>query len=119
MVGSLGYTWIELIWRGHTHWTMAVAGGVCLSIVYFMNNQIKAPLFVKCIFSCITITEVEFIIGCIVNIFLKWSVWDYSNIPFNFLGQICLLYSFFWLLLSVPMIKLCEIIDKPLQNLIL
>lgn len=27
-VGSVGYSAIEVLWRGFTHWTMALTGGV-------------------------------------------------------------------------------------------
>lgn len=29
-VGAAGYSTLEVLARGHTHWTMAVLGGICL-----------------------------------------------------------------------------------------
>ena len=32
-VGDLLYVLIELIWRGHSHWTMFILGGLCGSAI--------------------------------------------------------------------------------------
>lgn len=48
----------------------------------------------------IIITALEFIVGVIVNLILKWNIWDYSMLPFNILGQISLPFSLIWFLLS-------------------
>lgn len=29
VVGGLLYAVIEILWRGYTHWTMAILGGMC------------------------------------------------------------------------------------------
>lgn len=54
-----------------------------------------------------------FIVGSIVEyacsyfqeLFFGSTSWDYSNIPFNLNGRICLLYSIFWGLLGIFWIK--------------
>lgn len=46
----------------------------------------------------------EFTSGVFINIVLGLGVWDYSALPFNVLGQVCLPFSALWLLLSVPAI---------------
>ena len=53
------------------------------------------------------ITSVELLFGCIFNIWLKMNVWDYSRFRLNLLGQICLLYSTLWGILSIPVSVLC------------
>lgn len=53
------------------------------------------------------------IVGSVVEYFCSWGQefvfgtrsWDYSNMPFNLNGRICLLYSMFWGLLGVLWIK--------------
>lgn len=54
----------------------------------------------------IGITLIEFISGCVINIWLNLGVWDYSNQALNILWQVCLLYSGFWYLLSIVAIVL-------------
>lgn len=50
------------------------------------------------------ITLLEFVTGYIVNIQLNIGVWDYSYLPYNFMGQICLPYSILWIFLSLVII---------------
>jgi uncharacterized membrane protein len=45
-------------------------------------------------------TFVELISGLILNVWLGLGIWDYSNLPFNFMGQICLPFFFAWIALS-------------------
>ena len=52
------------------------------------------------------VTALEFATGCIVNLWLGWDVWDYSNLPFNILGQICLPFSLLWVVVSVAAVVL-------------
>ncbi len=64
----------------------------------------ETPFVIQCLIGGAIITAVEFITGCIINLWLKWDVWDYSNLPFNILGQICLPFFFIWVFLSAPAI---------------
>ena len=101
--GGAVYSDIEILFRGHTHWTMYIVGGVCFILLGLLNEVTdwEIPLLWQAIDGGIIITLVEFVAGCIVNLWLGWCVWDYSNMPFNILGQICLPFSVLWCLLSV------------------
>ena len=113
--GAGGYYVIELAWRGRSHWTMALTGVTCLCLLYRLNIRIdKRPIMVKAVAGAGLITAVEFLVGCIVNLGLKWDVWDYSQMRFNILGQICPLYFFLWTLLCMPIFPLCGAINKHL-----
>ncbi len=100
-VGAGLYGLIEILWRGYTHWSMLLCGGACFTLMYWVNLA-ALPLWAKCIICAVCISALEFCTGYLVNIILKWDVWDYSDRALNLLGQICPLYSLFWLLLSVP-----------------
>ena len=102
-LGGTAYCFIELMWRGYTHWSMGLVGAICF-IYAGLQNEFTAwekPLWEQILQVTAFITVVEFIVGCIVNLWLKWDVWDYSNIPFNVLGQICLPYCVLWLGISL------------------
>lgn len=104
LIGGRVYTWIELLWRGYTHWTMFLLGGICFIIMGLLNEHIfpwRLSLTMQSIISACVITVFEFITGCIVNLWLGWNVWDYSGLPFNILGQICLYFFLLWIPLSV------------------
>lgn len=103
LVGGLAYALIEILWRGHTHWTMFLLGGICFVIMGLLNEY-KIPwhwcLVRQSVVSACVITVFEFVVGCIVNIRFGWQVWDYSDLPFNLYGQVCLYYFLLWIPLS-------------------
>lgn len=98
VIGGLLYMIIELLFRGHTHWTMFIVGGVCGYGVGELDEVLpwEMPFILQCILGGLLITAIEFIAGCIINLWLGWNVWDYSQLPFNVLGQVCLLFSLLW-----------------------
>ena len=113
MLGGAIYGVIEVLWRGYTHFSMIIAGGTCFSIFYKINEKFKKlSKIAKCFIGCSIITCVEFIFGIIFNVILKMGVWDYSDMPFNILGQICPLFSFFWFILSFPIIYFSNKLEK-------
>jgi uncharacterized membrane protein len=112
ILGALGYGGIEILWRGHTHWTMLVTGGVCFTLLYLVANFSHDALWKKWIMGAFIITAAEFVAGTIVNLHLGWNVWDYSHHSFNLMGQICPLFTFFWFLLSIPGVWLCQLIYR-------
>lgn len=104
-LGTLGgviYVFIELLWRGYSHWSMFLLGGVCFIALGLINEIIpwEMPLAAQMFIGCTIITALEFITGCIVNLWLGWDVWDYSELPCNLLGQISLKSSVGWYFLS-------------------
>lgn len=111
LIGAIGYPIIELLYNGRTHWTMSIAGGICFLIVYIINTKFS-NILLCCPLSAIAITLIEFDIGMIVNYYFNLDVWDYSIYHYNIMGQVCLLYSFFWLLLSIPMYFMCSFLRR-------
>ena len=102
IIGSIIYMSLEILWRGYTHWTMGVLGGICFICLGLINEILswETPLTLQMLIGSIIITILEFITGCIVNLWLGWNVWDYSNLPLNLLGQICLPFSILWYFIS-------------------
>ena len=81
---------------------MFLPGVVCFYLIGLINEFYPwdMPLISQMFISSIIITTLEFIFGVILNIWLKLGIWDYSNMPYNLCGQICLLFSILWFLLS-------------------
>ncbi|MDO4562850.1 MAG: hypothetical protein Q4C12_03345 [Clostridia bacterium] len=110
-IGALGYSALEVIWRGFTHPSMGITGGICFTLIYMANAQLaESPIYLRALCGCGIILLVELIVGILVNIVFKWNVWDYSAIKFNLWGQICLRYAAIWFLLCFPVIRLCDYI---------
>ena len=85
VIGGLIYILIELIWRGHSHISMFVLGGVCFVAIGLINELFPWELGI---------------------IWLGRGVWDYSDVPLNIMGQICLPFSLAWMGLSAVAIIL-------------
>lgn len=110
IVGAIGYPLLELLWRGRTHWSMSLAGGICMVLLLLISRlPLSRPILWLC--GALAITTVEFAIGCVVNRWLHLGVWDYSELPLNLWGQISLPFSLLWFALSIPGIALCRVID--------
>lgn len=121
-IGGALYILIELLWRGRTHWTMFIVGGLCFLSVGLINELFEwdMPLIRQMLIAAIWITIVEFDAGIILNGGYNLNIWDYSDMPFNIWGQVCLPYTILWFFLSFPAIVLDDYLrywifgeDKP------
>lgn len=104
LIGGGIYYLLEVLWRGYSHWTMFILGGACFVIMGLLNEykfSWNDSLIKQSIISAFIITIFEFLVGCVVNLWLGWHVWDYSELPCNVLGQICLYMSFAWIYISM------------------
>jgi len=114
-LGSVLYGLAELLFRGYTHWTMLIAGGTAFLALFTMNLKLGyLNLFLRCLLGSLIITAIELSVGCVVNILLKMSVWDYSELRFNVLGQICPQFSAVWFFLCIPAAFLSSYIHRQL-----
>lgn len=103
LIGGLSYVIIELLYRGYTHWTMFILGGLCFVIIGLLNEKLswKTPLISQSLIGGGIITILEYITGIIINVILKWNIWDYSNLLFNIHGQVCLLFFGVWIFIAM------------------
>jgi hypothetical protein len=106
VIGGAGYSFLEILWRGHTHWSMALAGGVCLPLIYRIHAGRRHNLAVRSV-----------ICAGLITLLLGWQVWDYSGLRFNLMGQVCLLYSLLWCLLSAAICPVCTALRKHFDRL--
>lgn len=109
LVGGFSYYFLEILFRGRSHYSMIICGGVCFILTGMLNQIIgfKMALISQMVISSLIITMVEFITGVIFNIWLNMNVWDYSDVPYNLFGQICLPYTILWMFVSL----LCIFVD--------
>ena len=111
-IGGLLYYLIEVVWRGYSHWTMYCLGGACFVSIGLINEILpwEMPLWKQGIIGALMVTVLEYVVGCIVNIGLGWNVWDYSDVPFNIQGQVCLPFTLLWFAVSIVAIILDDYI---------
>ena len=112
VTGGLLYIILELVWRGHSHWTMFVLGGLCFALIGLINELIPwcMPLWKQALIGAVIITGLELLTGCIVNLWLGMRIWDYSDMPGNLFGQVCPQYALLWVGMSVVAIVLDDVI---------
>lgn len=114
-IGAVCYCGLEILWRGWTHVSMAVAGALCFSLLYRVEGNASfrdRSLALRALTGGAFITSVEFISGLILNKGLNLDVWDYSDLPGNILGLICPKMSLLWCLLCIPLFPFCDLIRK-------
>ena len=114
LTGSCAYPTREMACRGHTHYSMALAGGVCLCLIdHICCGMLEGrSLFTRCLAGSGLITGVELAAGIIVNQVMGLGVWDYSDMPMNIMGQVCLPYSVLWFGLTLPAMALCGLLRE-------
>lgn len=106
--GGGAYTLIELLWRGHSHWTMFLLGGALFLLIGAINEIFpwKMPLPLQGTIGAAAVTIAELIAGCVLNLWLGLNIWDYSDLPLNILGQICLPFTALWFFLAIAAVFL-------------
>ena len=97
LVGGSGYVGLEFLWRGRSHISMFLAGGICFLLLGQLERA-RFSVVMKCLLGAVIITAVELLVGLMTN--RDHQVWDYRQMPYNFLGQVCLSYSLLWIPVS-------------------
>ena len=109
-LGGCVYMALELLWRGESFGSMFLAGGLSFVLIGHLNAvQPKLPLPLRALFGAGIITAVELLTGLLVN--RSYRVWDYRQMPLNFLGQICLPFSLLWIPVSLGAMVLYRLVD--------
>lgn len=100
--GGATYALIEVLWRGYTHWTMAVLGGALFVALGLLNEVLPwdMPLPLQAVLGALVVTLAELAAGLVLNVWLGLGIWDYSHLPLNLWGQICVPYILLWVPLS-------------------
>lgn len=113
IIGAIGYAAIEIIWRGHTHWSMMIAGGLAFVLFSIVSERLRGKnILVKAAVCGLGVTAIEFVFGVIFNLWLKMNVWDYSYMPLNILGQICPVFTLMWVGLAIAFLPFADALNK-------
>lgn len=111
--GGTTYITLEVFFRGYSHWTMFVLAAFLFITVGLLNKvwSWELGLIKQIIIATATATISEFIVGCIVNLWLGWNVWNYSGLWGNILGQICPQFVLLW----IPLMLVAIVLDDVLR----
>ena len=102
--GGTIYFLLEVAWKTATgkpemiSWTMLVLAILLTMAVERCGEQLPwaVPLWLQALACAALVTAVELAAGLILNIWLGLGVWDYSDLPGNFMGQICPQFAAIW-----------------------
>ena len=100
-LGAALYPSLEVLWRGYSHISMALAGAAACLLLYYLNILFAEwPRLLRAAAGAALILLIEFTVGVVCNLFLGLGVWDYSSARYNLLGQICPSFALLWFALS-------------------
>lgn len=121
LTGGILYFYMEIMFRGYSHYSMIICGGFCFLISGKLGLEImykKSRFYIIKIMAvaAVVITTLEFITGIIVNVIFDLKVWDYSDVWGNVMGQICIPYTFMWGVLGLLCVYATWIIENFIIN---
>lgn len=66
VIGGAIYYGAEMLIRGRSHWSMAVAGGICFLAIGGINEILdyETPFLLQMLYGAIAVTATEFIFCC-------------------------------------------------------
>lgn len=113
MVGFCLYITIETVFRGYSYVLMGICGGIAIVVLDKINNKISwdTDILIQCLCGSLLVTFMELIIGTLSLKGYLPLMWDYSSIPLNYRGIICLPFSIVWMLLSFVAILVADSIN--------
>lgn len=110
-LGGSAYMILEFLWRGRSHGSMFLLGGLCFLLVGgALGRAQRIPLALRLMLGSGVITALELATGLAVN--RDYGVWDYRQMPYQFQGQICLIYSLLWIPVSLLAMGLYRLAQK-------
>lgn len=114
------YFVIECIYKCKlSDWRMFVLAGFIGIFIGLINNlfEYNTDFILQCIIGTLIATLSEAIGGYYWNIQHGLRIWDYSTLPFSFVGgQVNLFFSLAWMLLSGIVIVLDDVLRWKLCN---
>ena len=97
LCGGVLYVTIELLWRGWSHYSMFLAGGIGFLLLGRLTKD-HLPPWAEVLIGAGIITMIELAAVLLFN--REYTVWDYRGAPLNLWGQICLPFTLLWMSVS-------------------
>lgn len=112
LVGYSLYIAIEVTFRGYSFTLMGLCGGLLFIAIDCINEILpwETDLLLQGCIGSAMITLCELIVGTINQLY-SVVMWDYSNMPLNYNGIICLPFSLLWIALSIVAVVVADSIN--------
>lgn len=114
LTGYCLYIAIEVTMRGVSYPIMGVCGGLTILILDKINDWISwdTDILIQALCGGALVTFFELVIGELaLHTDIFPVMWDYSDMPLNFDGVICLPFSLLWCVMSALAIFLADAIN--------
>ena len=113
LIGFCVYITIEVLYRGFSYPLMGLCAGIAIVILDKINDLISWNVDVlwQCLFGALLITLMELIIGKMFLAGYLPVMWDYSSVPLNYQGIVCVPFSVVWMALSFVAIIVADAIN--------
>ena len=110
LVGYCVYIAIEVTFRNYSFPLMGIVGAISFILIDRINEVMPwdTDLIIQSVIGSLIVTMFELIVGEGLKFFNQPPMWDYSSLPLNFDGVICLPFSLLWVLLSAIAIFLAD-----------
>lgn len=92
--------------RGFLNGPICPIYGIGITLVVVALNAYTENLFVLYLMSSVLATLLEYITGALLEKMFHHKWWDYSGMPFNIKGYICIPFSLIWGAACVIIVKL-------------
>lgn len=105
----------ELVNRGFLNGPFLPIYGSAAMVILLATIPVKDHIPLVFFFGMAAATLLELVTGSVMERLFHVKYWDYSGLPFNYKGYICLIPSLFW---GVCAVFLVHFIHVPIENLI-
>lgn len=106
----------EFVNRGFLRGPVIPIYGFAAITILLATIQVRENTIAIYVLGALTATLFELITGTVMERLFKVKYWDYSDMPLNYHGHICLFVSLFWGAFSVLLVR---IIHVPVENLLM
>ncbi len=106
----------EFVNRGFLHGPLIPIYGFAAIAILLTTIQLRENIVAIYVIGALTATLFELVTGTLMERLFKVKYWDYSDLPLNYNGHICLFVSIFWGVFSVLLV---QVIHVPAETLLL
>ena len=106
----------EFVNRGFLRGPVIPIYGFAAITILLATIQVRENAIAIYVLGALTATLFEMVTGTVMERLFKVKYWDYSDMPLNYHGHICLFVSLFWGAFSVLLVR---VIHVPVENLLM
>mgnify|MGYP003507978539 FL=1 len=106
----------EFVNRGFLRGPVIPIYGFAAITILLATIQVRENTIAINVLGALTATLFELVTGTVMERLFKVKYWDYSDMPLNYHGHICLFVSLFWGAFSVLLVR---VIHVPVENLLM